>query len=44
VIGRGARLPRGSALRESLVLPGRRAPSRSLRRAVVHADEVWCDA
>jgi NDP-sugar pyrophosphorylase family protein len=44
VIGRGARLPRGADLRESLVLPGRRAPARSLRRSVIHADEVWCDA
>jgi mannose-1-phosphate guanylyltransferase/phosphomannomutase len=44
VVCRGARLPRGAVLRESLVLPGRRAPARELRRAVVHADEGWCDA
>jgi NDP-sugar pyrophosphorylase family protein len=44
VIGRGARLPRGAALREALQLPGTRAPARDLRRAVVHADEAWCDA
>jgi NDP-sugar pyrophosphorylase family protein len=44
VIGRGARLPAGASLRESLVLAGTRAPAAGLRRAVVHADEVWCDA
>jgi len=44
VIGQGARVPRGAALRQTLVLSGTRAPARSLRRAVVHADEVWCDA
>jgi hypothetical protein len=44
VVGRGARLPRGALLRDALVLPGKRAPARTLRRAVVHADEAWCDA
>jgi NDP-sugar pyrophosphorylase family protein len=44
VIGAGARLVRGASLREALALPGARCPARALRRAVVHADEVWCDA
>ncbi|HXZ86193.1 MAG TPA: NDP-sugar synthase [Myxococcota bacterium] len=44
VIGRDARVPRGAALRETLLLPGTRAPARGLRRAIVHADEAWCDA
>jgi NDP-sugar pyrophosphorylase family protein len=44
VIGRGARVPTGAALCQSLVLPAGRPPATSLRRAVVHASEVWCDA
>jgi NDP-sugar pyrophosphorylase family protein len=44
VIGRGARLPAGAALREALVLAEQRAPAASLSRAVVHGDGVYCDA